>query len=532
VLFALPCLAQEDEFAKAVLFGKKFFDLKEYTSAYEQFAKADALRPDDPAVLYDMALVLAKAGRYAEAQVKADRYNQIHPNGVEKPNVQKLQLELEFQRELQKKRQAEHDYQELFNRGRFLFGKNDLDGALKTFQEAEQQRPSDAAAVYNQALIYEKQGSFEKAVERFRRYSELESDPAHKSGLDQRVFAMETEIEDMKTKIVCPFCGHRMPSNAMWCPRDWHGPYATASAIWNSRPCVEGATATRSTFYADNRLAKNDSLPCLTQTGTMRESLRYTPSRQRAIQDARKAEGWTYKGDVIQGWTDRQGNEVRFVHGADHLERIISVSTGEVLEFDAHKSGDVWLLDREDVIIEGQKYTSRYTYDDKNRIALQHVSFQNVNACNHLITEVADFVYQNDALTAVNVKGGYDGFASEGQPRTDWQATVTYAYDGNGRVAKEDLAVTSFVKTYANRPHGALRDETSKLYTSMRPKKPVENVLRSGDLCATSGSLMLANLIDLRPFYAMSPNLSIALPIGVTRASVAFTYPESYRLPR
>ena len=522
-----------EEFAKAVLFGKKFFDLKEYASAYEQFAKADALRPDDPAVLYNMALVLAKAGRYSDAQVKADRYNQVHPNGVEKPNVSKLLLELEFQRELQKKRQGDQDYLELFNRGKFLYGKGDIPGALKAFEEAEQQRGSDPAAVFNQAVLFEKQGDFAKAVERFRRYSELESDPAQKAGLDQRLFALENEIEDMKSKIVCSFCGHRLASGATWCHRDWHGPYSTASAVWNSRPCVEGATATRSTYYSDTRLAKNDSLPCLTQGGTMRESLRYTPARQRAIQDARKAEGWTYNGEVIQGWSDKQGNQVRYVQGADYLDKIISTTTGELLDFEAHKTADgIWLLDREDVIIEGQKYTSRYTYDDKHRIAQQQVTYQNAAACNHMITEVADYAYQNDALVSVTIKGGYEGYLSEGKPKTDWQAGVTYTYDGNGRVTKEDLAVTSIVKTYDQRPHGALRDEVGKLYTSMRPKRPIENAMRSGDLCATAGNLTLANYIDLRPFYAMSPNLAITLPLGVTRATVTFTYPDSFRLPR
>src|SRR5712691_4808768 len=122
-----------EEYAKAVFFGRKFFDLKEYGSAYQQFAKADALKPDQPAILYNMALVLAKAGRYGEAQVKADRYNQLYPAGAEKPLVTKLLLELEFQRELQKKRQADQDYLELFNRGKFLYARNELDAALKTF---------------------------------------------------------------------------------------------------------------------------------------------------------------------------------------------------------------------------------------------------------------------------------------------------------------------------------------------------------------------------------------------------------------
>ncbi|HSP17618.1 MAG TPA: hypothetical protein VLV78_22930 [Thermoanaerobaculia bacterium] len=519
-----------EEYSKAVYFGRKFFELKEYGSAYEQFAKADALKPDQPPILYDMALVLAKAGRYADSQVRVDRYNQLYPTGAEKPLVAKLQLELEWQRELQKKRQADQDYGELFNRGRYLYVKNDLAGALKAFQDAEQLRPNDPAAVFNQAVVYEKQQEFGKAAERFRRYAELEPDPDQKVGIDQRVFALDTEIDDMKTKIVCSFCGLKLGPGAMWCHRCWHGPYISTSAIVNTRPCVDGASATRATYYSDNRVAKNDALPCLFQNGTMRESLRYTPARQHAIQDARKAEGWTYSGDVIQGWSDKQGNQIKYVQTPDHLEKIIS-STGDFQQFDAHVAGDgTWLLDREDMIIDGQKYTSRYTFDAKSRVAQQLVSYQNGAACNHLVTMTADYVYQNDVLTAVNVKGGYEGFPAEGAPKTDWQTALAYTYDASGRITKEDLAVTSFTKIYTQKPQGALRDEISRLYLSMRARRPIENLVRTGDLCGTSGSILLSNPIDLRPFYAMSPDLAIAVPPGVARATVTVTYPDSFKL--
>jgi len=76
--------------------------------------------------------------------------------------------------------------------------------------------------------------------------------------------------------------------------------------------------------------------------------------------------------------------------------------------------------------------------------------------------------------------------------------------------------------------HGELREEVSRMYVSMRPKRPIESAIRLGDLCATSGNQLLSNLIDLRPFYAMSQNLAVALPLGVTRANVSFTYPESF----
>src|SRR5581483_8447733 len=232
--------------------------------------------------------------------------------------------------------------------------------ALKMFQDAEQKRPTDSAAVYNEAIVYEKLGDFEKATQRFHRYQELESDAALKASVDQRILGLESELSDMHSKIVCSFCGLRLPIGAAWCPRCWHGPYFTSSPLWNSRPCLEGATATRATYYADNRFAKNDVLPCIFD-GSMVDALRYSPAKQKRIQDARKAEGWWYNGEIIQGWRDKQGNEIRYVQGPDVLEKIVSPSGGEILLFAAHRGsdGNAWLLDREDLVIDGQKYTSR-----------------------------------------------------------------------------------------------------------------------------------------------------------------------------
>ncbi len=523
---ALPA---SDEFAKAVFFGKKFFEMKDYTTAYQQFAKADSLQPDQPGVLYDMAMLLARAGRYSEAQAKVDRYNQLFPAGAEKPLVAKLQLELEFQRELQKKRQADAEFGELFTRGRFLYSKNDLNAALKLFQDAEQKRPNDPAAFFNQGVIYERMGDFAKAEDRFHRYEDFVNDPDEKAGVDQRLLVLESEMEDMKTKIVCPFCGLRLAMGATWCPRCWHGTYITSSALSNTRPCVDGASATRATYYSDDRFAKNDNLPCL-WSGTMLDALRYTPARQRAIQEARKTEGWTYNGEVIQGWSDRQGNQIRYVQGTDYLEKIASPSGGEILQFAAHRADAAWLLDREDVIIDGQKYISHYTFDAQNRITQQQVDYENAAACGHMISIIADYAYTNDALTSVKIKGGYDGYVVEGSPRVEWQAAIAYSYDPQSRVAKEELAVTSLVKTYTNKPIGAERDEVSRIYPIMRVRRPVENASRVGDLCATSGTLLVGNAIDLRPFYALSSDLAVQLPLGVTRASVTLTYPDSFRV--
>jgi tetratricopeptide (TPR) repeat protein len=533
-LFAISALAQQqpapapatnEEFQRAVFIARKFFDMKDYAAAYDQFVKADAIQADQPGVLYNMALLLAKAGRYSEAQSKLDRYNQLYPAGSEKPLVTKLQFELDFQRELQKKRQADQDYGDLFTRGRFLYAKNDLDAAMKLFQDAEQKRPNDPVAVFNQAVLYEKIGDFSKASERFHRYQELESDAALKASVDQRLLGLESELSDMKSKIVCSFCGLRLPIGALWCPRCWHGPYLTSSPVWNTRPCVDGSTATRATYFSDDRFAKNDVLPCLFG-GTMLEALRYTPAKQKRIQDTRKTEGWTYNGEIIQGWR----SDIRYIQGPDYLEKVISPSGGEILTYGAHRAGDVWLLDREDVIIDGQKYTSHYTFDPSNRIVQQRVDYQNGAACDHLIGMTADYTYQNDALTGVKIAGGYDGYVMEGLPHVDWQAAIAYTYDSGARVTKEDLAVTAFNKMYTAKPQGAFREEIGRIYPAMRVKRPLENALRLGDLCGTSGNLLLGNPIDLRPFYAMSPNLAIPLGYGVSRASVSFTYPDSFKV--
>jgi tetratricopeptide (TPR) repeat protein len=530
VAFAQDAPDSDADFAKAFYFGKKFADIGEYSSAYDQFAKANAIKADQPAVLYDMAVVLARAGRYSDAQVISERYQHLFPNGEEKANITKLQLELEFQRELQKKRQADQEYADLFNRAKYLYGRGELGESLQLFDAAQQLRPNDASAVFNAAVVLEKQGELQKAIERYRRYAEVETDSDRKSSVDQHVFALQHELEDMHSKIVCPFCGVKLPAGATWCPRCWHGPYLVKSAVWNTRPCVEGATATRATYFADERFNRNDILPCLFKEGSMRETLRYSAARQREIQASRKAEGWTYNGDVIQGWSDKDGNEIRFNQGPDYLMRIGSSSGGEILTYVAHPGGEgIWLLDREDLVIDAQKYTNQYTYDGAGRVSSIASQYQNAGACNHLIDMRADLTYANDALVSAAIKGGYDGFVAEGSPRTDWTANVAYTYDSAARVTKEELAVSSFAKTYTQKPQGALRDDINHLYTSMRVKKPIETMMRSGDLCMTTGSQLMSNQIDLRPFYFMSPNLAIALQNGVSRAVVTFTYPDAFK---
>jgi tetratricopeptide (TPR) repeat protein len=519
ILVAAGAVAQDDDFTRSVFFGKKFADMGEYASAVEQYQKADTAKPDQPAVLYNLAVVLARAGRYADAQVKVDRYLQLFPAGAEKDNVGKLQLELDFQRELQKKRQSDQDYADLFNRAKFSYGRRELDEALQLYRQAERLRPNDTAAVFNQGVILEKQGDLAKAIERFRRYVELEGDLEKKSAIDERVFALQRELEDQRTKIVCSFCGRKLAASATWCERCWHGPYLVQSAVWNTRQCAPGASATRATFFSDGRFKGNDVLPCLWKNGTMLETLRWSAAKQREIQNARRSEGWTYSGDVLQG-----NKDVRYVQGPQYLEKMTSIAGGEILSYVAHEQGGLWLLDREDLVVDATRYTNRFTFNDAGRILQQRVEYQNTAACHHLIAMTADYSYDGDALMSVNLTGDYEGFLAEGAPASNWTATVRYTYDGNRRVATEELNVASQIKTYAQKAHGELRDEINRTWPTMRIKKPIEGLQRTGDICTAAGASLLANPVDLRPFYTLSPNLNLQLPMGVTKAVVTFTY--------
>src|SRR5512140_670476 len=149
---------QEEQYTQAVFFGQKYFAIGEFASALEHFVRADAIHPDQPAILYDIALLTTKTGRYADAQVKIDRYLQLYPAGAEAALVKELQLNVNFLRDRQKKRQSEHDYRETFNRGKFLFQRGEVDEALKVFQRAEELQPEDPAVIYNEAAVYEQAG--------------------------------------------------------------------------------------------------------------------------------------------------------------------------------------------------------------------------------------------------------------------------------------------------------------------------------------------------------------------------------------
>jgi tetratricopeptide (TPR) repeat protein len=92
--FAQQEPASEDEFARAVFFGKKFAEMGEYSSAYEHLAKADALKPDQSALVYNMAVVLARAGRYVDEQEAVEKYQRLFPNGPETAMIRQASVAL------------------------------------------------------------------------------------------------------------------------------------------------------------------------------------------------------------------------------------------------------------------------------------------------------------------------------------------------------------------------------------------------------------------------------------------------------
>jgi len=521
--------ANAEEFQKAIFFGEKFFDLGDFDSARAQFENANALAPDHPTVLYNLAVAHAKQGRFAEAQSWIDRYGMLYPTGSELPLIQKLQLELDFLRELERKQQADQDYAELFNRGKFEFERGNYEQALDIFAETEKQRPADPAIHFNQALAWEALGEYVKATERLRRYLAVSQGSPDKTEVDRKIFTLESEVNDMHSRFLCPFCGYKLAAGAMWCQRCWHGPYIPRSPVWNTRVCGQGGTATRATFYSDGRLHQNEDLPCLIKEANFAETLSYSRAKQRAIQKAREAEGWTYDGDVIQQLSSGENVEFKLVQN-DSLVEVQALSTGDVLDYRGKQFADGrWQLEYEEYIIDGQLYVKRYTYDGNGRLAREVVDYHNKSACGHLITVTATYQYEGERPSRVIFEGGYVGYQAEGAPNTKWKGVLAYLYDNGGRVQSADFVISEYTKTYAVDTPRDVFAELRRMHAGLRTRKPID-LLASSDHCTVTGSRMISNQIDLRPFYTVSPNIATLLPAGVTRMTISFTYPDNFSI--
>jgi ribosomal protein L40E len=525
----IPMITVSDEFVGIARFAANYFEIGEHEEAYEHLRKADAMIPNHPAILYNGAVVLVAMGRYAEAAERIQTYLRIHPYGEEAPRVKELYLELEFQRDLQKRQQQSQSYIEEFNRGRFEFEQGRYAKALEIFQQAELLRSDDAAAAFNQALAYEALGDYARATERLRHHLALGGSATDKAEIDRKIFRLEQEIEYVRTSYVCPFCGHRLPLGATWCHRCWHGPYLLESPRLNTLPCGVGASATRTSYFSDGRLAKNETLDCRID-GTFLESVRYSKPRQRAIQQTRKNEGWIYRDDVIHRLEDQGDVLIELIQG-DSLEGLLSRSSGDALFFTgARRGNDDWLLNREERVIDGQLYVKIYEYGPDGGIAREHVTYQNDRACGHINRTSADYVWEAGRLSSVELTGGNDGFVAEGRPKTQWNGAITWSYDDHGRISRETFTLLDHTKRFESRTRGAVGDVMKRLYPGFRPKRDIDIHTR-GDRCGYAGNREIGNEIDLRPFDSITPNLAVQVPFGVVRLTVDYTYPTGFQVP-
>ena len=112
----------------------------------------------------------------------------------------------------------------------------------------------------------------------------------------------------------------------------------------------------------------------------------------------------------------------------------------------------------------------------------------------------------------MKINGGYEGFRAEGSPKTDWQATVAYTYDAERAWRRKSSRSPSFTKTYEQKPYGALRDDINSSTPHARPKRPIENVPRTGDLCAHRPAPRSSATRSTCARSTRSPNLAIVLP--------------------
>lgn len=519
-----------DEFVRAAKFATKYFELGDMSSAYERLREAATMVPNHPAIIYNTAVVLVRMGRYAEAEEQIATYLSLFPDGAEAPQVKNLQIDLEFQRDLQKKQQANQNYIELFNRARFAYEQGDYPQALNLFQQAEQLHPDDAPAVYNQALAHEALGNYEKSTERLRHYLAVSRDTTRKAEVDRKIFQLEAEIASRKTSFVCPFCGLKLAIGTTWCHRCWHGPYDLESPRLNTLPCGVGASATRTSFYSEDRLARNETLPCEIRAENYLEQVRYSKGRQRAVQEARRQEGWTYRGDVIHAKEEDGEVRVELIQG-DYLQHLLARDSGDALGFLASPHGEgVWLLDREELVIDGRTYVKTYQYDEAGRIVAERVRYQNDAACGHVIETTATYVREGDRIVRVDFSGGNTGFTLEGEPTTSWAAALTRSFDEGGRIDRETFEMSRYDKIYKERPQGPMREDVKRMYPQSRPGREMD-ILRKGDLCAMVGNRLVSNPIDLRPFQSIAPNLALLIPPGVVKIAVDYNYPTEFSLP-
>ncbi len=512
-----------EDFATAADFGHRFFEAGNYAASLTWFEKAESIIRDQPAILFNTALVLVKLQRYDEAQRRLDRYLLLHPQGQEIQQVKALQRELQFGIEVRRREQQDTEYKTLFSRAHALSDKNLRHEALDTFHQAEQVDADDPALYYNEAVLNEEEGDLESALRLYKRY--LQSNPANAPALPARLIDLEREIGYTRTKLLCPFCGAVLPAGARWCHRCWHGPYDVTSAGWNTRACDAHAVVTRSFQDAAGKTRITEPVACSYPGATLSEYLQYSQTRRAAVMDARTSEGWTFsKEGLLESRSAVPGVDLALRQG-DYLQRVDNLLTGEVSEYHAHTTTDgIWLLDIQPFSTGDQTFLINRTFDNDGRVQHEDVTYDSA-ACHHMVAASATYTYSGDAVTSAHFAGGYEGYRVEGFPLTRWEATLTRTFDATGRLTREDFSVTSFQKIWNGKPQGGVSDEVRRYYTNLKVRKQMD-IRTLGDVCAFSGGSIVDEAIDLRPFFVLSPAIAVRLSRGDTRVVVDYAYNE------
>lgn len=84
-----------------------------------------------------------------------------------------------------------------FERARAAYGMGSYKAAIDELKQALRYDPNGKDLVYNLALVHEKLGNVELAIENFKRYIEMEDDPKERERVDQIVQRLEGAREEL-----------------------------------------------------------------------------------------------------------------------------------------------------------------------------------------------------------------------------------------------------------------------------------------------------------------------------------------------
>ncbi|HYM62868.1 MAG TPA: hypothetical protein VEZ11_18425, partial [Thermoanaerobaculia bacterium] len=268
---------------------------------------------------------------------------------------------------------------------------------------------------------------------------------------------------------------------------------------------------------------------CLFPGRSLRDFLQYNQAGQSAVLTARAAEGWSFsKEGLLQSRRGASGVELTMQQG-DHLQQVVNQATGEAFPYKGHATADgIWLLDAQPYSTGDQLFFITRSFDSDGRVRSEEVTYDSA-ACRHGVSYVATYTYEGDLVVAGQIKGGYDGYRVEGFPQVRWEVAMTRKFDANARLVHEELAVTSFQKTYKDKPRGTVSDEVRRVYQNLKagPKAAPLDIRATGDVCGfVSPDRVLDEAIDLRPLFVVSPAVAVRLSPRDNRVAVDYAYSD------